>query len=298
MLTRESTAADGVAIAVRENGQFVCRASQGFAPEPGVVVEPGQGVCGRCVIDARVLVCQDLSGDVKSALAAPVIVGDEIEGLIAAFSFRTGGFDSAQIDLMSRIAVDIGNQLASPETIHLVPRDPVSILNDPRVDVVAIDDSESSSREKHLDILGAVTAPALPAVPDAAVEPPAPLSPAAEAQANLLESSPFHFSGYEDAPAAEPNSAHVRQDLLGEYLSKWDIVVIFGAVLIAMVAFSLWVHHRRAQANQPYTAVYTDDTPASQSAPPIKRVPADETKSLSDAQKTSSGQKSQPEKTR
>ena len=88
VLTRESTNADGVAVALRENGHFYCRASQGFAPEPGVIVEPGQGVCGRCIIDARVLVCQDLSGDVKSAVAAPVIVGDEIEGLLAAFSFH------------------------------------------------------------------------------------------------------------------------------------------------------------------------------------------------------------------
>jgi len=41
VLTRESTNADGVAVALRENGHFYCRASQGFAPEPGVIVEPG-----------------------------------------------------------------------------------------------------------------------------------------------------------------------------------------------------------------------------------------------------------------
>jgi TonB family protein len=264
VLTRESTAADGVAIALRENGQFYCRASQGFAPEPGVVVEPGQGVCGRCIIDARVLVCQDLSGDVKSALAAPVIVGDEIEGLIAAFSFRQGAFDPTHIDLVSRVAVDIGNQIASPETIHLVPRDPVSILNDPRVDVVAVEESEPAAREKQLEVLGAVTAPNLPSMATAnvTVDPAPALEHAALLPAedtNRAEPLPFHFLGYDDSLPSEPEPVPTTNELLGEYLSKWDIIVIFGAVLIAMIAFSAWMHYKRAQASQPYVARYAQD---------------------------------------
>jgi protein TonB len=251
VLTRESTNADGVAVALRENGKFLCKASQGYAPEPGIVVEPGQGVCGRCIIDARVLVCQDLSGDVKSAVAAPVIVGDEIEGLLASFSFRTAAFTSEHIDLVSRVAVDIGNMVASPDTIHLVPRDPVSILDDPRVDVIAIDEEDPSAREKHLEVLDAVTTPAISTA-----------STAQESTVAHRSSLPFRFMGYDESAPPEPEALPATDELLGEYLSKWDIAVIFGAVLIAMLAFSLWLHHKRA--SQPYVAPYTSQSePAS-----------------------------------
>ena len=252
VLTRESTNADGVAVALRENGHFYCRASQGFAPEPGVIVEPGQGVCGRCIIDARVLVCQDLSGDVKSAVAAPVIVGDEIEGLLAAFSFQPGAFTAEHIDLVSRIAVDVGNQVASPEAIHLVPRDPVSILNSPHIDVVAVDPA-IASREKHLEVLQAVTAPGVP-----------PSTP--KESAATVSERPFHFLGYDEAAPIEPEPEPLPADqLLGEYLSKSDIAVIFGAILIAMLAISLYVHHKRS--SQPYVAPYTPDSVETRPAP-------------------------------
>ena len=257
VLTRESTNADGVAIALRENGHFYCRASQGFAPEPGVIVEPGQGVCGRCIIDARVLVCQDLSGDVKSAVAAPVIVGDEIEGLLAAFSFAPGAFNADHIDLVSRIAVDIGNQVASPETIHLVPRDPVSILNSPHIDVVDVD-TAISSREKNLEVLEAVTAPSLRSQATESID--------NEAKQGTPTALPYHFLGYEDAEEVEPDDERLPSNqLLGEYLSKWDIAVIFGAILIAMLALSLYLHHKHS--SQPYVAPYTPEPVETRPAP-------------------------------
>src|SRR5512143_3716242 len=86
-LANEATGADGVAVALREDDQFLCRASLGFAPEPGVAVQPGEGVCGQCLAESRLVLSQDLPGDVKSALAAPVVVDGKVQGLIAAFSF-------------------------------------------------------------------------------------------------------------------------------------------------------------------------------------------------------------------
>jgi TonB family protein len=260
VLTAQSTAADGVAIALREKGQFICRASQGFAPEPGVIVEPGHGVCGRVIIDARVLVCQDLSGDVKSALAAPVIVGDEIEGLIAAFSFKPAAFSPAHIDLVSRIAVDIGNQVASPESIHLVPRDPISILNDPKKRDDC-DEPALSAREKHLDVLDAVTGPTLPPSPDfSTIAETVPLLTDPPAMAHSeFNSASAPFPAYDRVSSPAESSSPSAKELLGEYLSKWDILVIFGGILIAMLALSVWIQHRRAQANQPYTAQYVPD---------------------------------------
>ncbi len=283
VLTRESTNADGVAVALRENGQFYCRASLGFAPEPGVVVEPGQGVCGRCIIDARVLVCQDLSGDVKSAVAAPVIVGDEIEGLLAAFSFTAGAFNTDHIDLVSRVAVDIGNLVSSPETIHLVSRDPVSILNSPHIDVVAVDPA-IASREKHLEVLEAVTAPAL-------------ASMAREPLQDATEESvprPFHFLGYDEAAPAEPEPERLSSDqLLGEYLSKWDIAVIFGAILIAMLAFSLYLHHKRS--SQPYVAPYTPEPVETRPAPSNSNTAQPSASPAENTSKPSTRPKSTPE---
>ncbi len=224
-LVRTSSSADGVAIALRENGQFVCRASDGYAPEPGVYVEPGKGVCGRCVLDSRVLVCQDLDGDIKSTVAAPVIVGDEIEGLIAAFSLRPGAFDSAQIDTVSRMAVEIGELIGVPDTIRLVV--PASEGSEPK--------TSDSERKKQLEILSAVAGPTV----------------STSTNISGLNAPTLHFPGYADVSDAQPTDAGPR---LGEHLSKWDILIIFAAVLIAMVAFSFWLRHHRAEAKKPYTA--------------------------------------------
>lgn len=275
VLTRESTHADGVAIALREDKQFLCRASQGYAPEPGVVVEPGQGVCGRCIIDARVLLCQDLDGDVKSALAAPIIVGDEIEGLVAAFSFRPSAFDPAHVDLLSRIAVDIGEQVATPETIHLVPREEWlsnSALGKESADVYVEGDLNPLSRQNHFEVLNAVTSPSLgPTSSDALVDGAFPAfeqsSTFREVEADGLDplNPTLHFFGYNDAlPEAPRRSA--ASEMLGEYLSKWDVIVIFAAVLIAMLTFSLWLRHHRANA-EPYRSTFVEE-PASQPTPP------------------------------
>jgi protein TonB len=147
-------------------------------------------------------------------------------------------------------------------------------LNDPRVDLVAVEESEPAAREKQLEVLGAVTAPNLTPVENVnfTVDP----VPAKElaglpqaGEARQPEPLPFRFLGYDDSLSPEPEPAPAATELLGEYLSKWDIVVIFGAVLIAMIAFSAWIHHRRAQANQPYVAQYAQDdqTPATTTQP-------------------------------
>jgi len=274
VLTRESTLADGVAIALREDKQFLCRASQGYAPEPGVVVEPGQGVCGRCIIDARVLVCQDLDGDVKSALAAPIIVGDEIEGLVAAFSFRPSAFDPTHVDLLSRIAVDIGEQVATPEIIHLVPRDewPAnSAVPKESADVYVEGDLNPKSRQNHFEVLEAVTSPNLASTSGEALVDEKVLGPNASfGEAAIVDGDPsdgtLHFFGYNDALPEAPSRRSAASEMLGEYLSKWDVIVICAAVLIAMLTFSLWLRHHRATA-EPYRSTFVEE-PAPKPAPP------------------------------
>jgi TonB family C-terminal domain len=171
---------------------------------------------------------------------------------------------------VSRVAVDIGNQIESPETIHLVPRDPISILNDPRADVVAVDETEPIAREKQLEVLGAVTAPSLPPITgaDVVADPEVSIEQVTPLELSEPEPLPFHFLGYDESLQLEPEPTPNSKEMLGEYLSKWDIVVIFGAVLIAMIAFSAWVHHRRAQANQPYVAQYSTSSPLTTASTP------------------------------
>src|SRR5512146_2038492 len=153
-LASEATSADGVAIALRDGENFVCRASLGLAPELGVSVEPGQGVCGQCLSESRLILAQDLTGEVKSALAAPVVLKGKVEGLIAAFSFRPGAFAASHSDLLCCLASDIAQGLESPENIHLVRRDGSSApISDPDETL------EPSSRDKYLAILDAVTSP-------------------------------------------------------------------------------------------------------------------------------------------
>lgn len=248
-LANEATAADGIAIALLDDDQFLCRASLGFAPEKGVAVEPGQGVCGQCLAESRLVLAQDLTGEIKSALAAPVVIDGKVHGLIAAFSFRTGAFAASHSDLLCCLASDIAQGLDSFDSIHLVTPESLEFApaREPEL--------QPRSRDERLAIIEAVTSPLSSPVFDN----PSDLS---LTSGTTLQSAPsvqaasnpeLHFTGYadqdeevgenwDDGPAHRPFRNH------------WDIVVILAAILIAVLTFGIWLRHRH---NTPYTGQIT-----------------------------------------
>ena len=255
-LANEATGADGVAIALREGDEFLCRASLGFAPEVGVAVQPGQGVCGQCLAESRLVLAQDLPGEVKSALAAPVVMSGNVQGLIAAFSFRSGAFAASHSDLLCCLASDIAQGLDSLDSIHLVTPESLEFSppKDPEVELI--------SRDERLAIIEAVTSPALPAS-TAGIEPPETLlveqsfaNPAASVPG--ATNSEFHFLGY--AEGSEIPRYDLDEDSTSHrpFRNHWDVVIILAAILIAALTFGIWLRHRHNQPYQPYTGQFTN----------------------------------------
>ncbi len=249
-LANEATGADGVAIALREGEEFLCRASLGFAPEPGVAVQPGQGVCGQCLSESRLVLAQDLSGEVKSALAAPVVINGNVQGLIAAFSFRPGAFAASHSDLLCCLASDIAQGLDSLDSIHLVSRESLEFIPPKDLDI------QPATRDERLAIIEAVTSPALPS------SAPPINAPEVNAEQSLAEAAPsmtatansaFHFTGY--AEDCETVNCDFEEDTTFRrpFRNHWDVVIILAAILIAALTFGIWLRHRHNQPYQPYT---------------------------------------------
>ncbi len=246
-LTNEATGADGVAVALLENGQFLCRASLGFAPEVGVAVQPGQGVCGQCIAESRLVLAQDLSGEVKSAVAAPVVIEGKVRGLIAAFSFRTGAFAASHSELLCCLASDIAQGLDAVD-IHLVASESAGLALPNRVEV------GPPSLDERLAVLEAVTG-SISAVPlasraEGSKAKSGNVAPAASdiTPAESSESTGFHFLGFADDLSAYDTDEDTT--LLRPFRSHWDVVIILAAILIAVLTFGIWLRHHY---NQPYT---------------------------------------------
>jgi N-acetylmuramoyl-L-alanine amidase/putative methionine-R-sulfoxide reductase with GAF domain len=109
--------ADGVAIALRNKDEIVCRASAGaVAPDAGARVNPKAGFSGECLISGSVVLCDDAENDARvdasacralgaqSMLAVPLSAKQKVIGLIAAFSSEKFGFNDADVRSLSLLA--------------------------------------------------------------------------------------------------------------------------------------------------------------------------------------------------
>ncbi len=113
--------ADGIAIAFREDGGFVCRGSAGEAPGLGSVIEPGVGFCGKCIQQARTVVEQQMTGELGSLVAIPLIQQQEVAGCVAAFALRRQAFSNTDIEQLAAIASHLGNYRKGDATIRQAP---------------------------------------------------------------------------------------------------------------------------------------------------------------------------------
>src|SRR6266568_3027392 len=56
---RQETGATGAAIALRRDGEIICRATTGNAPELGARVEMASGLSGECLSTGKIQQCSD-----------------------------------------------------------------------------------------------------------------------------------------------------------------------------------------------------------------------------------------------
>jgi hypothetical protein len=111
------TGANGIAVALRQNGRIVCRARSGeMAPELGATIDPDSGISGECVRAAAILMCHDTLTDkrveaevcrtlgVRSIVAVPLRGEMGIAGVLEAFASRPNAFDSDALNSLRALS--------------------------------------------------------------------------------------------------------------------------------------------------------------------------------------------------
>src|SRR5437588_6436655 len=108
------TGADGVAIALVQEGEIICRAATGpIAPDVGARLDPNTGISGACFRTAQVVRCDDAENDsrvdvrasrrlnTRSMLAVPLCGRRSVVGLLEAFSTDAYGFNDSDVRSLS-----------------------------------------------------------------------------------------------------------------------------------------------------------------------------------------------------
>jgi putative methionine-R-sulfoxide reductase with GAF domain len=136
--------ADGVAIVLLEEGEFVCRATYGQAAPLGSRVDISSGLSGECIRMGSGVRCDDAELDprvnaeacrslnVRSVAAVPLLCGGEILGLVEVFSSRVHAFSDEDLATLRRMAsavVAAVNQSAKSVEPSFHAADPVPCLN-------------------------------------------------------------------------------------------------------------------------------------------------------------------------
>ena len=142
------TGANGVAIALEEGGEIICRASSGtIAPDKRAKLNPNSGFSGACFRTGQIIRCDDTEADervnvqaarrlgTRSMVAVPLIGRDGTVGLIEAFSSKAYAFQDSNIRSLNLLAELILGamkpevQSQAPEALPLLP-----VLEEPSVE--------------------------------------------------------------------------------------------------------------------------------------------------------------------
>ena len=129
---QDITDATGVAVALVEGDELVCRAALGeTAPALGVRVNRESGISGQCARLAKMLYCEDAETDpqvnrsasqhlgVKTIVALPLVQRGVVVGVFDVFSSQAYAFSNRQIDALEALslgmAAGINGQLVHEE---------------------------------------------------------------------------------------------------------------------------------------------------------------------------------------
>jgi N-acetylmuramoyl-L-alanine amidase len=235
------TQADGIAIALAEGEEIICRASSGsMAPDRGVRIER-TGFSGACLRARRIIRCDDSEQDsrvdvaacrklgTRSMVAVPLISQESIVGILEAFSTEPFAFSDKKVQTLSVLADLIVGALQ--------PEDEERIVNAARA-------AAAEFEGERIERLREMAASAQPA--DAAsAEPPIP-TPKESGDA------PLEFAKEDIAPALYVESAPQR---------GWMRIAVAVAALAAMLACTWW-WMRRTKTEAAATPAKGIDIPA------------------------------------
>ena len=111
------TGAHGIAIAIAEGGEIICRASVGnMAPDRGVRLDSKAGFSGACFRTGRIIRCDDSERDprvnveacrrlgTRSMVAVPLQSQGSVLGLLEAFSTEPFGFNDGDVRSLNLLA--------------------------------------------------------------------------------------------------------------------------------------------------------------------------------------------------
>jgi len=126
------TGADGVAIALAEGEEIVCRGSAGIiAPDPGVRLDPNAGLSGACFRTGKLVRCDDIEIDsrvnlqvcrrlgARSMLAVPLCGRTRVVGLLEVFSVDAYAFNDSDVRSLTLLAELILGALKPHEEAQL-----------------------------------------------------------------------------------------------------------------------------------------------------------------------------------
>jgi N-acetylmuramoyl-L-alanine amidase/putative methionine-R-sulfoxide reductase with GAF domain len=214
------TGADGIAIALAEGDEIICRASAGtMAPDRGVRLDAKAGFSGACFRTGRIVRCDDAEKDprvnleacrrlgTRSMVAVPLLGQQSVVGLLEAFSTEPFGFNDSDVRSL--------NLLAELILAALKPEDEDRIV---RAAKVAAAELQSAGLE---------TLRQIPMSPP----PPAPVP------VNVPEYIPLEFSKDDISPDLyQESGAHGR----------FKMAIASVAILGLLLAGGLWWRFRKA----------------------------------------------------
>jgi N-acetylmuramoyl-L-alanine amidase/putative methionine-R-sulfoxide reductase with GAF domain len=213
--------ADGIAIALAEGDEIICRASAGtIAPDRGVRLDAKAGFSGACFRTGRIVRCDDSETDprvnveacrrlgTRSMVAVPLLGQSSVVGLLEAFSTEPFGFDDGDVRSL--------NLLAELILAALKPEDEDRIVRAAKVAAAELQSAELESLRQ------------------------IPMSPLPQAQPHGAEPElreiPLEFSKEDIAPELHiSGTEHLRPALL---------VVALVALLGTLLAGGLWWRSR------------------------------------------------------
>jgi N-acetylmuramoyl-L-alanine amidase len=134
------TGADGIAIALVQEGDIICRAAAGsIAPDVGVKLDPAAGFSGLCLRTGESVRCDDADRDprvnrqasqrlrARSMLAVPLCGRHSVLGLIEAFSAEAYGFSDGDLGSLQLLAELILGAMKPDEQAKLETLSPVAV---------------------------------------------------------------------------------------------------------------------------------------------------------------------------
>jgi N-acetylmuramoyl-L-alanine amidase len=126
------TGADGVAIALAEGHEIICRASSGeIAPDAGARLDPNSGFSGACLRTGQIIRCDDTEFDprvnvqasrtlgARSMVAVPLAGQQGAIGLIEAFSYDAHSFNDSDVRSLNLLSELILSALRPEEEDRL-----------------------------------------------------------------------------------------------------------------------------------------------------------------------------------